>query len=329
MMELRQIAEDIPVLVPLKDMDETPGPYSMSFGFDLKPLIRSIEKVGLINSPIVVRNREGKRDVVAGFRRILAFKSLKREKVPCRDLSEWGLSPSELLILNLYDNLTTRALNDVEKGMILKRLVLHVPREEILEHYMPLLDLPSRESNLHIFLKLEELDCPIRSSFAERRLSFQTIKALLGMDPESRTASFEWISKITLNFNQQSKFLEYTNDISIKEGKKITELLFEKQLSDLFEDQKLNNPQKAKQILGHLRTRRFPSLTRAEKTFDRRTSDLNLPEGVRVYHPPFFEGTDYRLELLFKGGKELKEKIDFLSKLEALKRIDDPWEEDS
>ena len=68
-------------LLNLKEIPEDPGPYCMSFGFDLDPLIRSIEKCGLLFPPFVAKNESGKMDVVIGFRRILALKSLKWDKV--------------------------------------------------------------------------------------------------------------------------------------------------------------------------------------------------------------------------------------------------------
>ncbi|MDP6180940.1 MAG: ParB N-terminal domain-containing protein, partial [Desulfatiglandales bacterium] len=170
-MDFQQAIGKIPVILNLKDLDENPGPFCMSFGFDLRPLIRSIEKYGLINTPIVTSNSDGSPDVVAGYRRILALKALKMEKIPCRDLSNSELSPLELLLFSLYDNLATREFNEVEMGMIFNRLMPFVSRKETREHYMPLLNLPSHDPTLDIFLKLEELDLSIRVSLVEKRIS--------------------------------------------------------------------------------------------------------------------------------------------------------------
>ena len=328
-MNIRQVTGDIPTLIGMNEIDETPGPYCMSFGFDLKPLILSIEKFGPVNTPFVTKNSDGRVDVVVGYRRVLAMKSLKWEKVPCIDLSNSEFSPSECLLLNLHDNIVTRKFNDVEKGMILSRLISHLPRKKILEHYMPLLDLPSNASTLDILVRVEELDHQIRLSFAEGYLSIHTIKALLEMDPESRSLIFKWMSNIKFNLNQQKYFIEYTSDIAIKERKTIFELLDEKNFYGILEENRLNNPQKAKWILEALRSRRFPVLTTAEKTFQKRVSGLNLPEGVKIKHPPFFEAPDYRLEIQFKNGKELKEKISSLSQLKNdVEKIGDPWQEE-
>jgi len=324
-MIIRQFTDNIPVLVNAKEIDESPGAFTMSFGFDLKPLIKSIERFGLINKPYVIRDNKGKWLPVVGFRRILVLKSLQWEKIPCVDLSDAGLSVLDLILLNLHDNLTTRKFNDVEKGMILYRLIPHVTRDEILRHYMPLLDLPSHESSLDLFLKIEELDTVIKRSITEKTVSMKTIRHIFDMDHESRMNVFIWFKKIRFNFNQQIQFTEYIKDISIKEGKSIIHILSEKRLMKLLKDKKLNNSQKAKHILDLLRSRRFPRLTDSEKTFRKNLSKLNLPKNVRIQHSPFFETPHYRLEILFRNGKELKETIEFLSNLDNLELVGDPY----
>ena len=322
------MAKKNPIDLDLKEISEKPGPYCMSFGFDLQPLVRSIEKFGLTNSPIVTRNRGGRVDVVAGYRRILALTHLQWKKVPCRDLSDAGLSPLQLLLLNLYDNLATRRFNEVEKGMILNRLIRLVPREEILRDFMPLLELPSHEPTLETFLKLEELDQTVKESLAHARISFQTVEALAEMNPDSRAALIKWLLNLKLNLNQQLQFIENTVDLSIRKEKEISELLGETQFSSILDDKKLNNPQKAKSVLGLLRSMRFPYLTRCEKAFQEKVSSLGLPDGMRVSHPPSFEGPDYRLEILFRDGEQLKGKIEVLRNMTGLETLGDPWQEE-
>jgi hypothetical protein len=95
------------------------------------------------------------------------------------------------------------------------------------------------------------------------------------------------------------------------------------------EDRKLNTPQKAKRVLGHLKARRFPLLTLSENAFQKKISNLGLPEGVMIFYPPFFEGPDYRLQISFKNGETLREKIKILSELKGLEKVGDPWEGNS
>jgi hypothetical protein len=277
----------------------------------------------------VIKNEKGKFDAVTGFRRILALKSLGWNRSPMKDLSEEHLLASDLLLLNLYDNLSSRSFNDVEKGMILKRLRLHFSGEEIRKDFMPLLGLPSNESTRLLYEKLEDMDPDLKNSYADGELPLKTIKALLETDSDSRTSLFQWIKDLRLNFNQQLLFIENTQDISVNESKTVPQVLQEEPLLSIKEDPKLNNPQKAKRSLSYLRTRKFPLLTRSEETFEKMISSLDLPEKVRISHPPFFENSDYRLEILFRNGKVLGETVKKLNHLNELGRIGDPWEEDS
>ena len=313
-------------LVALKEIPEDPGPYCMSFRFDLGPLIRSIEKWGLLSPPFVVRNESGDLDVVVGFRRILALKSLKWNEAPMKDLSGKRLSTLDLLLLNLNDNLTVRSFNDVEKGMILNRLKPQVSEELFLGEYLPLLGVPARESLYRVYERLEELDFDIKDSLADGTLPIKTIKSLIELDPQARCLVFEWIKDLRFNINQQSIFIETATDISVNEGQSLSQLLREAPLLRIRKDKRLNNPQKVRRLLAYLRARRFPRLSDSEEAFEKKIKTLGLPDNVQISYPPFFESPDYRLEITFRNGEGLKETIQTLSHLKALESIGNPWE---
>ena len=308
-------------------IDESPGPYCMSFGFELTSLIRSIKRVGLVNSPLLIEDGKGTMTVISGYRRIHALKFLKWNSIPCRVLAKSEFSPLECLLLNLHENLATRNLNNVEKGMILSRLTSWLPRTEILEDYMPLLDLPSYEKTLNLFLMIEkELDEEIKAYLARGQTSLQVAGMLLNMDPVSRPPVFDLISSLKLNINQQTQLLNYIVDLSQITKEPIFEFMKEQSLESICSDDNLNTPQKAKAVLRLLRIKRFPSLTEAERTFNKMVSKLDLPKRVRIDPPLFFESPDYRLEVLFKGGKGLREKIERLFHMDGLEELGNPWE---
>ncbi|MBW1912207.1 MAG: ParB N-terminal domain-containing protein [Deltaproteobacteria bacterium] len=327
-MDIGKLTGNNPISVKLDEIDEGPGPYCMSFGFDLKSLKRSIADFGLINTPFVRRSRKGGIDVVIGYRRIIALKSLNRELVPCIDLSDFDLSPVELLLLNLYDNLTARKFNDTEKGMVLSRLLNYIPERDRLREYARLLDIYN-ERDLELYLKIDELPILMKDSIAAGTLSFKALRLILEMNIPSRSTVFEWISKLNFNFNQQKQFIEYIQDISSKEERTIPNLLKEEQLLKILEDRAMNNPQKAKKVLHIIRSRRFPLLAGAEKSFKQEVDRLELPQNVKIQYPPFFEASDYLLKISFRNGKKLKEAIRSLIQIDRLESIGDPWEEDS
>ena len=320
---------DTHVILAMDEINLLPGPYCMSFGFNLDPLILSLKKFGLLNRPFVIMDHHGKWEVVAGYRRILALKSLNRDQLPCRDLSDGAYSPLEILLVNLYDNLSTRPFNDVEKGMALNRLMSHLPEQTVLDQYMPLLGLPSHRGTLQVLLALETLGHDIRMAFVNKQLSFQTIKALLEMDRDDCLTVFEWILELKLNFNKQTHFIDNTTDISIKKGITLRSVLEGPSLNKIIRDHKLNRPQKARLVLERLKNDRFPSLTEAEKAFEKKIAGVGLPVGVRIEHPPFFEGEGYWMKIAFKKGKTLQKTLKDLSRIDRLGGIGDPWDQES
>jgi ParB family transcriptional regulator, chromosome partitioning protein len=314
-------------LIDSSKINDSPGPYGMSFGFELTPLVRSIKRVGLVNVPILIEDGKGTKTVISGYRRIQAVKSLKWDNIPCRVLQESEFSPLECLLLNLHENLTTRSLNNVEKGMVLNHLNSYLPLPEIMKDYMSLLDLPSHEETFDLFLKIEkELDENIKIYLARGHMSLQVVRMLLDMDPASRLPVFSLISKLKFNINQQLQLINYIIDISHITKATVIELLEDHSLENICLNDNLNTPQKAKAILRLLRTRRFPSLTEAEETFNKMVSKLDLPKTVRIDPPLFFESPDYRLEVLFREGKELREKIGRLFKMDGIEKLGNPWE---
>jgi hypothetical protein len=327
-MNMVEIAGSPFIMLDSKAIDDDPGPFCMSFGFTLGPLIHSIQKSGLINPPIVVKQGEGRFDVVSGYRRILALKNLHIEKIPCRDITDSDFSSRQVLLLNFYDNFVTRKFNEVEKGMILARLAHYIPRQEIIQSYMPLLSLPSREETLDLFLNIEGQSHSIKEALAHGDLSVKAFETLLKVDYGILTNLVKSILDLKLNFNQQLQFIEIAIDICIRDDITIPELLNQTPFLRIIENERLNLPQKAKAILELLKSIRFPLLTRSEKSFRNAVLQLGLPDGTRIFHPPFFEGAEYRLEVFFKNGRQLKERIKILDNLERIETLGDPWHEE-
>lgn len=318
-----------PCLVDSDQISDSPGPYCMSFGFDPELYSRSIEKIGLVNTPLLIKNRSGYMDVISGYRRIQAVKALGWSRTPCRILPESTLSALECLLLNLYENLSTRVFNSVEKGMILKHLVEHLKEGEVIKNYMPLLGLPSHEETLRFYIRIEgELDVEIKSRLALGGLTLQAAKMLLDVDPESRLPICHLIIILKLNSNKQKQLIDNIVDISYMSGMSIYELIHKGPIEEICSDQKLNIPQKGDAVLRFLRSRRLPSLTTAESTFRKMISQLDLPNGVKINAPRFFEDPHYSLEVSFREGRELKDKIENLSRKEGLEILGDPWRED-
>jgi len=318
-----------PKLIDLNQIDLSPGPYCMSYGFDVILLADSIRRIGLMNSPILIEKGKGRGDtqftVVSGFQRINALAALGEVLIPSRILP-MDTPPFECLQMNLYENLIVRDFNSVEKGMALVRLLALVPEDQVLETFMPLFDLPSHAKTLHLFVRIEtEFERRAKELLAGGSLAMQAAKLLLEMDSTSRDKFCDYFSTVRFNKNQQSQFIDFVMDLSRIEHIEIKRLLDDSELLNIRDNAQMNNPQKARAFIKLLRARRLPHLVSAEKGFKRMVEKMALPKGCQISAPPFFEGPHYRLEISFETAKDLEEKLFDLSTNGRLLTFDDPW----
>ncbi len=320
-----QFRREVRVRLDIEKVSEEPGPYIMSYGFDLEALRESIRRVGLINPPVVARNQEGSFDIISGYRRILALKSLGEREVFCEDATAVLSSPLERFLAAFYENLATRKFNDMEKAIILNKLQEKVTREEILVSFMPLLSLPSHEGTLKFYLKLLDLEENTQMAMAMEKISINAVKVLVEVEKEDRKALFQWIEQLQLNFNQQIKFIDYSKDISIRDAITMANLLSQQDLLGIVGNPRLNNPQKAKAVLEVLRVRRFPRWSQAQRAVESAVCAISMPPETSIHYDPSLEDPNYHLEIRFKEGKDLTRTIEKLHAMPELEAIPELW----
>ena len=290
--------------VALSDIDLDPGPFCMSFNFSLEQLKACIEEFSVLNPPYLMKDSESHYTIVAGYRRLLAVRELGWSNIVCQVLHD-SYPPLKALLLNLYDNLIQRKMNEIEKAMVLKRLTCFVERKEIIKRFMPMLGIPANKQTLRLFLGLEGLEEPIKVSIAVERLSLRVAGSMMSLGTEDRLKINELFTTLKWSFNQQWEAFHWIIEIASREGRSIEEVINDREVTEILHDSRMSNPQKLKDIVKVLKRRRFPSLMKAETEFTKSISALPLPQGVKISPPPSFEGIDYRIEIVFTKGKEL------------------------
>lgn len=300
----------------------------MSFGPVPEALRRSIQTAGLINPPLVTPGEDGGWEVVCGRRRLRVLKDLGREACACRDLSGIGLGPEKAFILALHDNLATRDFNHVEKALALKGLEVHFPEADLLSRYLPLLGLAPREETLDTYRALAAAPEGIRKSVAGGVLSIKAFRALMELPEEGREGAAACIQNLRMSVSNQLQFIDLIHDLSEIEGIPIRGLLDSAPIRGLCQGAG-NPPQETARLIRHLRGRRFPLVESAERRFRALLEKAGLPDGVRLSAPPWFEGEEFRLEIAFKTGRDLRETLEALLGSEGLSGFRPPWGEDA
>jgi len=321
-----RLSETVTSKIAVSEIDLDPGPFCMSFNFSLEQLKNSIVRFGVLNAPYVIKGPESRYTVVTGYRRLLAVAELGWTEVLCHVLPA-DFPPLEALLLNLYDNIVHRKINEIEKAMVLERLNRYLKQEVLIREFMPMLGIPANKQTLDIFLRVTKLEEQIRISIATQRISLRVAGLMMTLDSGDRLKVNELFTVLRLSFNQQWEVIQWIVEIASREGQPPKEILEDDAVTKIMNNSEMSNPIKSKAIVKILRKRRFPSVVKAENAFKKGVSRFSLPQGVKIIPPPFFEGKKYRLEIGFSQGEELKEKVERLFHLPGLEHITDFWKE--
>ena len=300
------------------EIDPKNTAFLLSYGYDLEPLKQSIERAGLINPPVVRKKPESGFQIICGYRRMEALAELSVPSFPCRILPP-GTDDKECLLLNLYDNISHRIFNPVEKSMTIQRLQRFYPEEQIITDFLPLLKVNPHKSQLELFKPLCTLENSIKDAVVTGGIDLHAAYKLTHMDSENRGVLSNLLIALRLSVSKQAALIEYISEIALRETISREDVACNSQIQSVLEDEHLNLPQKADAILRYLRERRYPQLTTKEKAFKQHCKEFKLPSDVQFTPPPNFEGNRYCLTLHFASVQQLRKQ---LSSLESF--LDNP-----
>jgi hypothetical protein len=80
----------------------------------------------------------------------------------------------------------------------------------------------------------------------------------------------------------------------------------------ILEQEKLPRSQKGDQVRARLRKIRFPRLSQREEKYLQQSKKLDLPSGIQLVPPPFFEGQTFRLQIEFDNREALGDKAAYV-----------------
>jgi hypothetical protein len=109
--------------------------------------------------------------------------------------------------------------------------------------------------------------------------------------------------------------LTLLNEISRRERVSIKEIIDLTEIQAIFYQKELTplqRTERAKKVLVGLR---YPKMRRMEEEFEKKRKELNLPSGVSLHHPPYFEGKGLRIEFQFQTLEEFRSIVTSLSLL--------------
>lgn len=278
--------------------------YLMSFPAESDRIRASVGMIGVVQ-PIVVDGCpcSGGYTILAGFRRAYACRQLGLTSVNAYLYQVSQENRLSAFWLALQENASHRSFNVVEKSLILTKLLtqFQCSRAEVIKEYLSLLGLSAHGKVLDIYLKIHEFSDEAKTYLASHELPMSVLELVGNLGSNDRHALFTLIIELRLGVNTIKEVLTHLDEIALREGSSITQILNSEQIQDVLADDNLPGPQKAEQVRRIIRTLRYPQFTELEQRYNRVCQQLPIPKGVRVQADRFFE--DDRLSVAFQFQK--------------------------
>jgi len=142
---------------------------------EIRGLAESIKNQGLLQ-PVVVRQKGPHFEIISGERRYRAFQLLGRDSVPC--IVKQEVSDREMLELALIENIQREELNEIEKAVAYRKLLLEYSytHEQLADH------IGKSRTAITNSLRLLNLPEEIQAMVRNGQISMGHARALLTID---------------------------------------------------------------------------------------------------------------------------------------------------
>lgn len=150
----------------------------------------------------------------------------------------------------------------------------------------------------------EAIERELRAYGRERGFRADTLERWIGLPPEDAEALWELTREMRLGENQLRDLWEWAEEIAVRDHRTLAAVLASEPLRAARRSAGGRN-ERLKAFKADLRRLRFPSLAKAEERAAALIANLDLPAGVRLHLPDFFEGDHVRAELIARDAAGL------------------------
>ncbi len=314
--------DTVRAFIDVSSIDFDDDTFSITYGYNPDRLKVSLERVGLINPPVVRPVSQGRYQIVCGFQRMKILAHAGLDRIPAALLS-LHVCDRDAFLLALYDNLSHRHFNPVEKSIVLDKLRQFFAIETILDEYHPLLGLPPLRPVFDQHCSMLSLEPRVKEAVASGRFREKLAFKLVDLPPGHRVAVANLLLELRFTKSEQEEVVTTIVEIVRRERISIEELLRAEEVGRVLSCERWNSTQKGQRIRDYLRRRRYPRIAQAEGRFLELRRKLSLPEHIRLEPSPRFEEGPARVLIECDTHEQLKQSLGTLSSLLAKSELKD------
>jgi hypothetical protein len=123
------------------------------------------------------------------------------------------------------------------------------------------------------------------------------------------------LNSLRLGENSLREMITLIEEIGKRDRCGIESIVALPEIQDTLSRPELTSTQKTERVKKILTGLRYPRMSQLESEFERNRRELNLPPGVSLSHPPFFEGKGLRIGFQFQSIEEYRSVLSSLSSL--------------
>jgi len=128
----------------------------------------------------------------------------------------------------------------------------------------------------------------------------------LSWTPTDGAALLELALALKAGENHLRDLMDWLEEIELRDGVAISELLQSKTIADIRTDPRLGRADRLKRIKDQVRRIRFPRLSQIEDSIQANIRRLKLQPAVKLSVPAGLEGGDLRIEFVARSPAEFK-----------------------
>ncbi|MFQ6111780.1 MAG: ParB/RepB/Spo0J family partition protein, partial [Nitrospinota bacterium] len=252
-----------------------------------EPLRVSIRNMGVITPLLLWEVGGGRLRVVSGHRRLSACQALGFSSLSALIAKRGELTDEGAIELNLAENLSQRALTEVEKAEALHKLeTLGIAQERLIEHYLPLLGARPSLALLHQYLALGRVEEEVKDYLTERAWPLGDAFRLASLEGEERLALVRLLKELRASVSAGREIFELCRELSRRDEVTIEELLLRPALREALE---LKGKARARALLEVLRFLRYPELEKLKRRAESLIRRGELPREIKFEWPQALE----------------------------------------
>jgi ParB family chromosome partitioning protein len=296
-------------LIRLDEMDGEDDRFAVRSFSSPERLELSLDRYGIL-SPLWVWAREnGGYSLVDGFKCVAWAGKRQLEQAPAMVFPS-SCPYEELLVLRVEAKLFGPLLNAAEKAQLIAKANDALPQPFLYRHLLPALGIPSRTDVVDRWCKLSTSGEALLQAAASGAIAERVALELVGWGEEERAETLALLMELRCSSSIQAEVAERVTEIALRRNQPRLAVLRQPELRTAWRDSEGNHRQKTQAVRELLGQWRFPRLQERETRLARDLPFLGLPSGIRLLHPPAFEGDAWRLEVAFTEPNELKRQLE-------------------